>query len=147
MIPGMMRAALLCAVLLFCSSDWTAAWASDLPFFDSDSAYPHEVKPLRHIIPTDGVNSGFNEIRLELTVSPSGDVLAADGTADVTTKPFWPRVRSEVLQWKFVPFQNDGQPVTARVEEYVSLVPPERSRHGHLRPRVLSGRVHRSWLV
>lgn len=137
MIPGMMRAALLCAALLFCPSAGTAAWASDLPFFDSDSAYAHEVKPLRHIIPTDGVNSGFNEIRLELTVSPSGAVLAADGAADVTTKTFWPRVRSEVLQWKFVPFQKDGQPVTARVEEYVSLVPPERMPTAHVRPPTL----------
>ena len=35
-------------------------------------------------------------------------------------------------RWKFKPFEENGKPVTARVEEYVDLVPPERFPTNHV---------------
>ncbi|HET9283868.1 MAG TPA: ankyrin repeat domain-containing protein [Candidatus Angelobacter sp.] len=50
---------------------------------------------------------------------------------------FWPSVKPEVLKWKFIPFEEDGKAVTAEIEEYVELVPPERFPTKHVRPPLL----------
>jgi hypothetical protein len=47
---------------------------------------------------------------------------------------FWPELRLEVLGWKFAPFENDGTPLPAEVEEYINLVPPERLPKHHVPP-------------
>jgi ankyrin repeat protein len=46
----------------------------------------------------------------------------------------WPELRPEVAGWKFVPFEIDGRPVAAEVEEYIDLVPPERLPKHHVAP-------------
>jgi ankyrin repeat protein len=53
-------------------------------------------------------------------------VLDAKAEGEDKILRFWPDLRPEVLRWKFTPFEVDGRPVTASVEEYIDLVPPER---------------------
>jgi hypothetical protein len=71
-----------------------------------------------------------------LTVSPTGDV--TDASIDSSQNPdpaavkFWPCARSEILKWKFAPFERDGHAATVQIEEYVGLVPPMRVPTGHV---------------
>jgi len=107
------------------------------PAFDYDTARSHEIKPHRRTIPIEGAQGGFNQLHLTLTVSATGDVLDADpGKVDDLLK-FWPQLQGEVAQWKFTPFEKDGKPVIAQVEEYIDLVPPERLPKVHVKPPVL----------
>ena len=128
----MIRAiALTCLVSSFC------LWASDekrppYPSYPYDVARAHEIEPHRRTIPLGGVHPGFNQLRLTLTVSPTGDVVDADATGDRETLEFWPQLQGEVRQWKFVPFEENGKAVTAEVEEYIDLVPPERLPKNHV---------------
>ena len=133
MILGMIRA----AFALACMLSSVCLWASDekrplYPFFDYDVARPHEIKPHRRTIPLEGVRPGFNQLHLTLTVSPTGDVLEAKAGDDSDSQEFWPRVQGEVRGWRFAPFEKDGKAVTAEVEEYVDLVPPERMPKTHV---------------
>jgi ankyrin repeat protein len=108
-----------------------------LPSFDYHVARAHEIKPHRRTIPLRGVRPGFNQLHLTLVVSPSGDVLEADpGTNDDLLK-FWPKLQHEVKQWKFIPFEKNGRPVTSEIEEYIDLVPPERLPKKHLAAPIL----------
>jgi ankyrin repeat protein len=117
------------AVLLsFCSS---VLWAQDdkrspLPSIDYEVAVAHEIKPHRRTIPEKGVEPGFNQLSITLTVSPAGEVIDAKVSSGTGSEKYWPLVESEVRQWKFTPFEQDGKAVTAEVQEYVDLVPPER---------------------
>lgn len=102
------------------------------PFFDYQIARTHEIKPHRRTIPLRGVRDGDNELRLTLIVSPTGDVLDAKADDDTKTLKFWPQLQGEVRQWKFTPFEENGKAVTAEVEEYLNLVPPERFPKHHI---------------
>jgi len=111
------------------------------PTFDYQVAHAHELKPHRRSIPMKGVQAGFNQIHLAVIVSPSGDVLDVHPTEEVDPPPpdggalkFWPQLQNEVRQWKFTPFEQNGNPVTAQVEEYIDLVPPERLPKAHVAP-------------
>jgi hypothetical protein len=119
---------LIAAVFLLSSA---GAWAAEEKqpvylSFDYQAAYAHEIKPHRRSIPLAGVSSGGNQLRITLTVSPAGDVLDAKPAGEEADLKLWPALRPEVLGWKFTPFEVDGRPVTASVEEYIDLVPPER---------------------
>lgn len=107
------------------------------PSFDYETARTHEIKPHRDTIPLAGVGQGFNQLRLALTVSPQGNVIKAEAGGDSESLKYWPQVQGEVHQWKFTPFEVDGKPVTAQVEEYVDFVPPERLPAIHVTPPVL----------
>lgn len=129
----MIRAIIVLTCLL--SSLWL--WASDdkrpsYPSYDYDVARTHEIKPHRRTIPLEGVHPGFNQLHLTLTVSPTGDVVDADANGDRDAQKFWPQLQDEVRQWKFTPFEQDGKAVTAEVEEYIDLVPPERRPKTHV---------------
>ena len=102
------------------------------PSFDYEVARGHEVKPHRRTIPLKGVRPGFNQLRLTLIVSPAGDVASADAGGEDEILKFWPQVQDEVRLWKFTPFERDGKAVTAEVEEYIDLVPPERLPTHHV---------------
>jgi hypothetical protein len=104
---------------------------------DYEQAYHHELKPHRNTIPVKDFQSGDDQIGLVLIVSPRGDVVSATANGDASTRSYWPMVKAEVLSWKFDPFLVDGKPVTAKVEEYVDLVPPERLPTTHVNPPVL----------
>jgi ankyrin repeat protein len=126
-----------CAVILLLSSAFLPA--SDekrpaRPSFDYDVARTHEIKPHRRTIPLEGVSPGFNQLHLKLTVSVTGDVEDADADGDKEALKFWPQLHSEVLGWKFTPFEENGAAVTAEVEEYIDLVPPERLPKHHVSP-------------
>ena len=110
---------------------------SSYPSFDYDVARAHEIKPHRREIPLEGVSPGFHQLRLTLTVSPSGEVLDAKASGDRDMRGFWPQLQGEVRQWKFVPFQESGKVVTAEVEEYIDLVPPERLPTNHVEAPVV----------
>jgi ankyrin repeat protein len=125
-----------------CSVFTLFAWAQEekktpYPSYAYEVARPHEIKPHRRTIPLEGVRPGFNQLRLTLKVSATGDVLEADAGGDASTLKFWPSIRSEVRSWKFKPFEQDGKAVTAEVEEYVDLVPPERLPKNHIIPPLL----------
>lgn len=102
------------------------------PSFDYEVARGHEIKPHRRTIPVKGVHPGFNQLRLTLIVSPTGDVASADASGEDRVLKFWPQLQDEVLQWKFTPFEQNGKAVTAEVEEYIDLVPPERLPTHHV---------------
>jgi ankyrin repeat protein len=102
------------------------------PSFDYDVARSHEIKPHRRTIPLKGVRPGFNQLRLTLIVSPAGDVASADASGKDEMLRFWPQLQDEVRLWKFTPFERNGKKVTAEVEEYIDLVPPERLPKHHV---------------
>lgn len=102
------------------------------PSFEYEDACSHELKPHRRTIPIEGVDGGFNQLRLTLVISKEGDVESAKTGADKTAELFWPKVKEEVMQWKFAPFEKDGKLVTAEIEEYIDLVPPERLPKTHV---------------
>jgi ankyrin repeat protein len=102
------------------------------PFYNYEVARSHELKPHRRTIALEGIDPGFNQLRLTLTVSPKGDVADADAGGNLAMLKYWPRLRREVLQWKFTPFEENGSPITAEVEEYIDLVPPERLPKKHI---------------
>lgn len=104
---------------------------------DSNIAREHELRPHRWNIPSAGIREGFNQLRLTLTVSPGGDVTDAKATGSPENEKMWPQIQGEIYQWKFKPFEKDGKPVTAKVEEYVNLVPPERLPKVHVPPPAL----------
>ncbi|HXM98893.1 MAG TPA: DUF6438 domain-containing protein [Candidatus Dormibacteraeota bacterium] len=112
---------LLSSVLLQMSADKKPSY----PFFEYDVARQHEIKPHRRTIPIEG-SAGFPQLCLTLIVSPAGNVVTADAGGDAKTLKFWPQLKSEVIAWKFTPFKKHGIAVTAEVEEYIDLVPPER---------------------
>lgn len=129
-------------VSLTCLLAASFTWAQDekrpsYPSYDYEIARAHEIKPHRRTVPLKGVDPGFNQIRLTLTVSPVGDVVDADAGGDRKTLKFWPELQGEVLRWKFTPFEDNGKAVTAEVEEYVDLVPPERLPRNHVAAPVL----------
>ena len=101
-----------------------------LAHFDYRAARSHELKPHRRTVPLAGLESGFNQLHLTLTVSPAGDVVDAKAEGDEKEMERWPEVAGEVKGWKFRPFEAEGKPVT--VEEYLDLVPPERLPKVHV---------------
>ena len=134
----MVRFSVTIVYLLLCCF----AWASEepqvsYPHYDYEVAKEHEIKPHRRAIPVDGVQPGFNQLHLTLTVSPAGDVIdsKADGNGELLK--FWPQLQSEVSQWKFTPFEKNSDAVTAEVEEYIDLVPPERLPKVHVAAPIL----------
>ena len=122
--------AVWCAALL-------AQDAAKMPAIDYNTAFAHEIPPHRRSIPLAGVQGGFNQIGLKLTISQAGDVVKAEPNTDDRTERFWPLIRAEVMSWKFKPFLEDGKAVTAEVEEYVDLAPPERFPTMHVKPPAL----------
>jgi ankyrin repeat protein len=109
----------------------------DCPSYSYEIARSHEIKPHRRTIPLKGVRPGFNQLHLTLTVSSEGDVLNAEAGGDAKALKFWPSIENEVRGWKFKPFEKDGKPATAEIEEYVDLVPPERLPKTHVAPPVV----------
>lgn len=108
------------------------------PSFDYLTARDHEIKPHRRTIPVDGVREGPTQLGLKLTISPTGDVTHAEPSNDDDEVKLWSRVEGEVYQWKFTPFEIGGKAVTAEVQEFIELVPPERLPKTHVRPPAIT---------
>jgi hypothetical protein len=121
-------ACVLSSIFLQASDDKQPSY----PSYGYDVAFAHEIKPHRRTIPLEGVEAGFNQIHLTLVVSPTGDVVDADAGGNEEMLKFWPQLQSEVRRWKFIPFEANGKAVTAEVEEYIDLVPPERLPKNHV---------------
>jgi Domain of unknown function (DUF6438)/Ankyrin repeats (3 copies) len=102
------------------------------PSFDYEVARVHEIKPHRRTIPLHGVQSGFHQLHLTLTVSPTGEVVDADAGGDSGVLKYWQQLHGELRERKFTPFELNGKAVTAKVEEYIDLVPPERLPKTHV---------------
>jgi hypothetical protein len=132
-IHAMLRTPILFALLLT-----TPALAAQAPpAIDADQAYAHELPPIRHTFPTQGLTHGDDQMRLTLTISPEGAVTAAEADPKSDDFKFWPQIKDEILRWKFTPFLIDGKPAPASVEEYIDLVPPERFPTTHVQPPAL----------
>lgn len=104
------------------------------PSFDYEVAQIHELKPHRRTIPVTGLHSGSTQLHLTVTVSPTGDVIEVEANGDKDALKFWPELQHEVQQWKFTPFEQNGSRITAEIEEYIDLVPPERLPKNHVTP-------------
>lgn len=126
---------LFSSILLLASGDEKKP---SLPSFDYEIARTHEIKPHRRTIPLPGVREGFNQLRLTLTISPTGDVLDAEASGCRDVLKFWPQLQGEVRDWKFMPFEQNGKAVAAEIEEYIDLVPPERLPKTHVPPPALA---------
>jgi hypothetical protein len=97
------------------------------PTYKNDVARQHE-KPHRDFITVEGADPGANFLYFTVVVSTTGDVVDAFPDNDSSTPNvlrFWPQVEGEIRQWKFIPFEQNGRAVTARVEEHVILIPEE----------------------
>jgi hypothetical protein len=105
--------------------------------YSDSTVHDHEIKPHRHKVPLDGVDAGFHQIQLSLIISSKGDVEDAKAVAGGDALKFWPQLQSEVRGWKFIPFEDQGKPVTAEVVEYIDIVPPERLPKNHVTPPTL----------
>lgn len=128
--------------VLLCLAPRLIFWAQDEkpsspPSFDYDIVRQHEIKPHRRTIPLAGLSSGLNQLHLTLTVSPAGYVTGAEAEGDEGLLKFWPQLETEVREWRFTPFEQNGKAVTAQIEEYLDLVPPERKPKTHVDPPVV----------
>ncbi len=86
----------------------------------------HELGHPRHAISVDSAPRGFAQLRLQLIVSPTGEVVSATAHGSADELRYWPMLEREVEAWLFSPFLRDGQPVTVQVDDGVNLLPPER---------------------
>lgn len=123
--------------LLLLSAGLLAQQAQSAPSFDYDIARQHEIKPHRRTIPVSGMQDGSTQLHITLTVSAAGIVVGARAESQDDAMKFWPRIEPEVGRWRFTPFELDGKPVTAAVEEYVDVVPPQRLPVIHVPPPLL----------
>jgi hypothetical protein len=101
--------------------------AGSSPSFSWFETFKHEKVPHQYEIRVAGV-TGFEILHMRLVISPDGSVINARPTGGRRAKQFWPKVQSEVLTWKFVPFEKRGRAVTARVEERLPtthVLPPD----------------------
>lgn len=131
----MVRFLMMAASLVTATCVFAAAETKDVPSFPYEVVRAHELKPHRHSIPTAGVSDGFREsLAISLTISPSGDVVTAKPSGDPKSMEIWPQVRDEVLAWKYTPFLQGSIAVTAQVQEYLAVVPPERLPKVHVAP-------------
>ena len=105
--------------------------------FDVTAARAHEIKPHHQFAPVAGMRGGRDFLELTLTVSAGGDVVHAEAHGGDEAMKFWPAVEGLVEQWRFTPFEVNGTAVTARVKEYLILVPPERLPARHVVAPVL----------
>lgn len=107
------------------------------PSYDYSVAREHEIKPHRRTIPQKGVQAGFHQLHLTLTVSPSGEVIDANADGEPQALKYWSQLEDEVRLWKFTPIEVNGKAITAELEEYIDLVPPERLPKHHVAAPVL----------
>ena len=67
----------------------------------------------------------FRAVRLTLVVNESGEVVSAapgEGPSEA-----YALAVEEALKWKYVPFEKDGKPTSAKFDDYVRILPPEES--------------------
>jgi ankyrin repeat protein len=97
----------------------------------------HEIKPHRRSIPIEGVRPGFHQLSLSLSISPTGDITHAEANGSPDDLKFWPQIKGQIEQWRFLPFEEAGLAITAEIEDYVDLVPPERLPTVHFAPPII----------
>jgi len=132
-----MRRKVIVSLVLLSGAVLLGAQSPPAPSFDYDAASKHEIKPHRRTVPLRGMREGSTQLHITLTVSPAGEVVDARAESYSGAMKFWPRIEPEVRKWRFTPFELDGKAVTAEVEEYVDVVPPERLPTVHARRPVL----------
>lgn len=113
------------------------ALAAQSPHCGYATAFAHEVEPYKHFVRVEGISGAPSGLKATLTISPSGDVLSLTATGDEVSLREWPRLRSEVLHWKFRPFQIRGKAATVTIDEFFQLLPPERMPTRHIEPPAL----------
>ena len=84
--------------------------STSYPSFTYQEARSHEIEPHRRTIPTEGVRLGLNQLRLTLTVSPTGDVTSANAGGEGELLKFWPRLQGEVINGNSPPLKKLGSP-------------------------------------
>ena len=92
---------------------------------DYETAVKHELKPHRSLFPVEGVRGGSKRLGLRLTVSAEGAVVDARASGYDDAVALWPKVKPEVMGWKFMPFEVNGRAATVQVDEEVELRTPE----------------------
>ena len=88
--------------------------------------WDHVIQPQHTWVhfPTDGRWMPL-PLRLTLTVSPQGNVVGAEFHGNPEQMQAWSAAQAIVYGWKYRPFLQDGQSVTALVQSGISIVPPE----------------------
>jgi ankyrin repeat protein len=77
----------------------------------------------------------FQAVELELIVSRNGEVLSATVTREIVG--FDALAIAEAKTWHYKPFERNGQPVMAKLSEYVAVLPPEKRPKVHVAfPRI-----------
>lgn len=130
--PLLALASLLSGSLLWTADDVPARY----PSYSYEIAKKHEIPPHRGVIRIQGV-SDVDQLQLNLVVSPTGEVISAKADGMGEAVKFWPQLRSEILQWRFVPFEKDGKAITVEIEEWITLFPPERLPTTHVIPPII----------
>jgi hypothetical protein len=71
-------------------------------------------------------------VALSVVVAPDGHVVSAEATGG--DKDLFDRAERAARGWTYLPFERDGRPIFARIEESIQLLPPERRRAAYVPP-------------
>lgn len=89
-----------------------------------DEVQKHRTGSHRAIrVPREQQENIFQAVRVTLVVDESGEVISAvavEGPSSVFS-----RAVEEAMKWKYMPFEKDGEPTSAKFDDYVRILPPE----------------------
>jgi ankyrin repeat protein len=80
-------------------------------------------RPVRLVLTDQETSAFFTGVQLSLVVDVNGNVFSA-AAVQGPERAFSPAI-AEAKTWKYKPFEKDGEPVVARITDYVSVLPPE----------------------
>ena len=141
-----MTFARIAATILAAAFTLTPAWAQERMGFSSDAFLAHRIVGNDIVDAPAGMKSTFNEIEIDIEVSPSGDVAAARAAGVSKSEISGPNSFSfrqttdslegvdpapalaAVKDWKFEPFTFHGKPITATGIVHLRYRSPRRWR-------------------
>jgi hypothetical protein len=129
-----MKNALLAGLLLLSCGMLAAQMPATPTPIDAKTARTHEVGPHRHYIPMKGIGHGYHELELTLNISADGKVLNAKADGDAQLLALWPKLKPEVMVWRYRPFEAEGRAVPVTVLTSLQMVPPEQLPTHHVNP-------------
>jgi hypothetical protein len=96
---------------------------SAVEFSDEEVSHHRIGQPKAIHLPRSEEWSFFRSVRLNLIVDTEGNVIwvnAEDGPSEASTLAV-----TEAKTWTYKPFEKDGVPTTAKITDYVRVLPPE----------------------
>jgi ankyrin repeat protein len=92
--------------------------------FSYDEIFAHQQgthRPIRLV--SEAVNALSDFVKLDVVVAPDGSVKSAAPTEGVEAA--YSKAVTEVMTWRYTPFEKDGIPATVHIEVFVMVLPPE----------------------